>query len=104
MNAQIKHALCAERLRVLADDTRFAVIEALMARSRTTGELAEELGVEQSLLSHHLKVLRDAELVSAERTGRHARYSLSPGVHAADGERSVDLGCCKLQFESEDAK
>lgn len=102
MTAQLKHPVCADRLKVLADDTRFAVIEALMSGPRTTGELSQELGVEQSLLSHHLKIMRDADLVCAERQGRNARYSLAPDVHVAGGERSVDLGCCKLQFDRED--
>src|SRR5688572_15171792 len=65
---------CASLLKVLADETRLAVMEQLMAGPRHVGEINGPLAIEPSLLSHHLKVLRDAGLVTAERDGKQVLY------------------------------
>lgn len=88
--------VCAQRLSVLAEPTRLAVVQALLGGPRYPWELALELEVEQSLLSHHLRVLREARLVRTRREGRHVLYALKPG--AARRGRIVDLGCCQLRF------
>lgn len=88
---------CAELLKILADETRLNVLRQLIDQPLHVGELNEAIGLEQSLLSHHLKVLRDAGLVVATRDGKSVLYSLAP-EHRAKGE-SLDLGCCKLSFK-----
>lgn len=85
------------RLKVLADQTRWAVLEILMEGPRHVGELNAELGLEQSLLSHHLKVLRDEGLVIATRDGKAMLYALAPGVQS-DSTKVLNLGCCSLAF------
>lgn len=90
---------CARRLRVLADATRLAVTERLIGGPSSVAELKERLGVDASLLSHHLRVLREAGLVVARREGRTVRYRLADGVHGAGAAR-LDLGCCALDFFS----
>lgn len=90
---------CAERLKVLADETRLAVLQHLLKGARCVGELNAVIGIEQSLLSHHLRVLREAGLVVAERNGKTVLYSLAPGVVTARKGAAVDLGCCLLAFE-----
>ncbi len=89
---------CVDKLRVLADHTRLAVLEALMTEPRHVGELAEELDVEQSLLSHHLRTLRDAGLVLAHREGKSMRYELARGVESTTEGKALNLGCCQLSF------
>ena len=53
---------CALQLKVLADETRLEVVRQLMKGPQHVGDLNRSLGLEQSLLSHHLRVLRDAGL------------------------------------------
>ncbi|MCP3961236.1 MAG: winged helix-turn-helix transcriptional regulator [bacterium] len=91
---------CAAKLKALADTTRLAVMESLLDGPRRVGELGEQLGVEQSLLSHHLRVLREMELLEARRDGKAVVYALAPGVAAAMADRTLDLGCCQLSFET----
>ncbi len=62
----------------LSDDTRVGVIELLRFGERCVCDLQSDLGVAQSRLSFHLKVLRDAGLVIDRREGRWAFYSLTP--------------------------
>jgi ArsR family transcriptional regulator len=89
----------AERLRVLTDPTRLNVMECLLEAPRHVSELARRLGVEQSLLSHHLKVLREAELVVAVRDGKAVVYRLAPEVKSLKEKRGINLGSYQLLFE-----
>jgi DNA-binding transcriptional ArsR family regulator len=90
---------CARILKVLADSTRLRVVEALMDGPKHVNELNAKLKLEQSLLSHHLKVLRDSKLVSAERDGKAVLYSLSSKVAGKRSGRAIDLGCCRISFD-----
>lgn len=90
---------CVTQLKVLADPTRLSVIRLLLAAPLNVNALSEELGVEQSLLSHHLKVLRDAHLVASSRQGKQVIYRVADGVEKSFmTAESIDLGCCKLSF------
>lgn len=90
--------LCAERLKLLADPTRLAILQLLRSGPRQVGEINAEIAVEQSLLSHHLRKLREARLVFAERVGKAVRYRLALPLQT--DASSLDLGCCALQFPS----
>jgi ArsR family transcriptional regulator len=89
---------CAEKLKVLADRTRLAVMEYLMEQPSHVGPLVDALGVEQSLLSHHLKVLREADLVIATRDGKAVLYSVAPAAQT-ESRKAINLGCCQLVFD-----
>jgi ArsR family transcriptional regulator len=91
---------CASRLKILADENRLAVLRLLLQGPSRVGDLAAVIGIEQTLLSHHLKVLREAGLVSTERDGKAVIYQLAPGVAAADQDKPmINVGCCKLLLE-----
>lgn len=90
---------CAERLKVLADRTRLDVLRQLLAGPRHVGEIHDELGTEPSLLSHHLRVLREAGLVECERDGKAVLYRLAPGVRKGSSKQAIDIGCCSLRFD-----
>ena len=62
----------------LADPTRLAVFERIAERSRGVGELAAGLPVSRPAVSQHLKVLKDAGLVTAEQRGRARIYRIDP--------------------------
>lgn len=70
---------------VIADDTRRDILQLLRERSATgergtsVSHIVQELGVSQPTVSKHLKVLRDAHLVSVREEGQHRYYSLSVG-------------------------
>lgn len=90
---------CSERLKALADPTRLEVMRRLLEGACHVGQLNEAIDIDQSLLSHHLKVLREAGLVVAERDGKAVLYSLAEGVKARKrGRDAIDLGCCQLDF------
>ena len=92
------HTDCVRKLKVLSDETRLSVLKLLIEQPRNVGELNQVLGLEQSLLSHHLQVLRKAGLVTSVRDGKAVRYQLSDQVRSASPIESLDLGCCQLSF------
>jgi ArsR family transcriptional regulator, arsenate/arsenite/antimonite-responsive transcriptional repressor len=63
-------------LRAVADPIRWRVVATLGDGGRCHCELEEALDVPANLLSHHLRVLREAGLVSTERRGRLVEYRL----------------------------
>ena len=89
---------CVDRLRVLADPTRLQVIHELDTGSLRAGELNDRIPIAQNLLSHHLRVLRDAGLVVSTRDGKSVVYSLARDVRRVRGSLAIDLGCCRVNF------
>lgn len=89
---------CATKLAVLADPTRLAVIGVLLGGSRNVKDINRHVKVAQNLLSHHLRVLRDAEIVTACRDGKAVKYALADGVEVGSSHNAINLGCCSLQF------
>lgn len=65
-------------LKALAEPMRLRLIEVLGGGERCVCELTSELGVAQSKLSFHLKVLKDAGLLAAREEGRWVYYRLQP--------------------------
>jgi ArsR family transcriptional regulator len=84
--------------RVLADPTRLRIIYQLLEGPRRVGDLVSELDVRQSLVSHHLAVLRRHELVTGERRGQAVFYELPGRIASALDGRTLDLGCCVVRF------
>ncbi|MFP5346902.1 MAG: ArsR/SmtB family transcription factor [Actinomycetes bacterium] len=63
-------------LTALADPTRRAVFERLAIGPSAVGRLAAELPVSRPAVSQHLKVLKDAGLVTADKRGRQQVYAV----------------------------
>jgi DNA-binding transcriptional ArsR family regulator len=70
-------------LAAIADPTRRQVFERLAAGPRSVGELAEGLPVSRPAVSQHLKVLKQAGLVSDQRQGASRLYQIDPRGIAA---------------------
>lgn len=67
----------------IADPTRRRILELLDRQGEAVGELAARFEVSRPAISKHLKVLSDAGLVRARRTGRNNVYELEPAPFAA---------------------
>jgi ArsR family transcriptional regulator, arsenate/arsenite/antimonite-responsive transcriptional repressor len=72
------HRARASRLfHALSDETRLQILERLRSDERCVCELTDALDAAQSRMSFHLKVLKDAGLVSDRREGRWMYYTLN---------------------------
>ena len=69
--------LLTRRFKALSDPRRLAILDRLRGGERCVCELTDILDAGQSLLSFHLKVLKDAGLVTDRRDGRWAHYALN---------------------------
>jgi DNA-binding transcriptional ArsR family regulator len=70
----------ADRFAALADSSRRHLLEELAASDHTVTELMAGLNISQAAVSQHLRVLRDAGLVTARQDGRYRRYRLRPAA------------------------
>ena len=66
--------------KALNDPTRRQVLELLRVQSLTAGEIADTCQVGKPTVSHHLDILRQAELIEEERQGQFRRYHLNTSV------------------------
>ena len=67
----------AETFGLLADPTRLSIVMACLDREIPAGDIANELGISASLVSHHLRLLRAARMLRAERRGKQVFYSMA---------------------------
>ena len=67
----------------LGDPTRRAIVACLAERPRAVGELADELPISRPAVSQHLKVLKEAGLVTDRASGTRRIYRLNPAGVAA---------------------
>jgi len=75
----------------LSDETRLSIIEMLRDGERCVCELQDELDAAQSRLSFHLRVLKDAGLLSDRRDGRWSYYSIVPEALAEVHDLTVAM-------------
>lgn len=105
MKKKREYELCAGRLKALADPDRLRIVEQLFSGPMNVSDLSKALDEEIVKVSHHLGVLRHADLVQTEKQGRFVIYSLAPDVAAESQSESmtqarrIDFGCCSVNLE-----
>lgn len=95
----------------LADPNRRQILELLARREQAAGEIAEHFSISAPAISQHLKVLRDANLVTVRVEAQRRIYALNPaGLAEVDawmaqvrGFWSARLDALAAQLEAEDA-
>ncbi len=96
-------------LKALGEPTRLSVFQQLLIRKHCVRSLSKKLGITESAVSQHMKVLKEAGLVYGERFGHHIHYL--PKQEALDGlcaafsemkQQSLDLcrasRICQCEF------
>ena len=75
----------ASWFRCLADPTRIQILHLLATNDgpMTVGQILKQVGVGQSTVSHHLKVLAQVRFVTVEHAGTSSRYRVNPRCLAA---------------------
>jgi ArsR family transcriptional regulator, lead/cadmium/zinc/bismuth-responsive transcriptional repressor len=67
----------AEMFRLLGEPNRLRIVASCLDRTLSVGEITARLVLSQSLVSHHLRLLRAARLLKAVRRGKQVYYSIS---------------------------
>ena len=81
-------------LKAISDETRMKILRLLLERSYCVGALARNLGLTEATISQHLKVLREAGLLTGERRSYFMHYDVERGVLrklAAEIEALADI-------------
>jgi DNA-binding transcriptional ArsR family regulator len=88
---------CANYLKALGDPIRLRIIKALQTSQLTVSDLAELLEIDIQKVSHHLRILFHADLLTIKKEGRFRYYELNPNfVKSRQTNKSLDLGCCTI--------
>ena len=93
---------CIHMLKALADETRWRIVRELLAESLTVNDLVARLSVSQYNVSKHLRILREAGIVEAERQGRCVECRIVPAfrLRLSQNRNQLDLGCCVFKFDT----
>lgn len=66
--------------KALNDETRRKIIELLKQKDMNAGEIAEEFNISKPSISHHLDILKRADLITSEKKGQYVYYSLNTTI------------------------
>jgi len=77
--------------KALADDTRQKIMAICCCRQISVNDIVAEINVAQPTVSHHLKILKSAGLVTSERQGKQVLYTLDQARLAA--------ACCQVAYD-----
>ena len=81
----------AHLYRALADDTRRSIITLLLGHNYCVSELARVLAISESAVSQHLKILKEADLLTGERRGYYMHYDIDREKLRALAQEIADL-------------
>jgi len=88
----------AQLFHALSDETRLGILEKLRGGEQCVCDLQDDLDAAQSRLSFHLRVLKDAGVVSDRREGRWSYYSIVPEALAEVHDLAVAMQPSKLRI------
>ena len=88
----------AQLFHALSDATRLGILEMLRSGEQCVCDLQDDLGAAQSRLSFHLRVLKEAGLVSDRKEGRWSYYSIVPDALTEVHDLAVAMQPSKLRI------
>ncbi|MCF8714359.1 winged helix-turn-helix transcriptional regulator [Joostella atrarenae] len=66
--------------KALNDETRRKIVELLKEKDMNAGEIAERFNISKPSISHHLDILKRADLITSEKKGQFVEYSLNTTI------------------------
>jgi len=66
--------------KALNDETRRRILELLKEGDMNAGEIADEFNISKPSISHHLDILKRADLIISEKKGQYLEYSLNTSI------------------------
>ena len=92
---------CIKILKALADETRWRIVGELLCAPLAMMELAGRLAISPYNISKHVRILREAGIVTARKEGKNVECGIAPELRqklSAD-KAALDLGCCTFRFD-----
>jgi DNA-binding transcriptional ArsR family regulator len=92
---------CATYLKALGDPIRLQIVRALQSGPMSVSDFTLLLELEMANVSHHLRVLFHADIVTTERDGKFIYYALNKEfLKSRSVAKTLDFGCCKIDLRS----
>ena len=95
---------CAVLLGALAEPIRLRIVNCLFGGPKNVTDICSLLDEEIVNVSHHLKVLKNAKVLTSKKQGRFVVYQIHPDFLAADKEsrerKQIDFGCCQVNLSA----
>jgi DNA-binding transcriptional ArsR family regulator len=66
--------------KALNDETRRQIVELLKERDMNAGEIAAKFNISKPSISHHLDILKRADLITSEKKGQFVEYTLNTSI------------------------
>ena len=66
--------------KALNDETRRQIVELLKEKDMNAGEIADRFNISKPSISHHLDILKRADLITSEKKGQFVEYSLNTSI------------------------
>jgi DNA-binding transcriptional ArsR family regulator len=99
VNINVKES--ASLLRALGEDTRLRIVGLLLVRERCVTDLVAQLKRSQPMVSHHIKVLKQAGILQNLRKGNQIFYRVNPQFHHTETNpkgQVLNVGFCHVLF------
>ncbi len=77
MYTDVDISLLAEFFKIFSDETRLRILDTLLSGEKYVSDIAQEVNMSSSCVSHQLRNLRSLNLVKAEKSGQNVKYSIS---------------------------
>ncbi|MEI6420683.1 MAG: metalloregulator ArsR/SmtB family transcription factor [Lentisphaerota bacterium] len=92
---------CIAVLKALSEINRMRILRLLLNSRLSVSEVAKRLKITHYNVSKHLRILREAGLISMERQGKNRLCMLAPHLktHLAENKNVLQLKCCTFRFD-----
>lgn len=92
---------CITALKALGEETRLRILRLLFKEPLSVNAISERLGVSQYNVSKHLRIMREAGLLEAQKKGKLRLHGVPRDLKSqvAANENVLDLGCCTFRFD-----
>ena len=91
---------CITAIKALGEESRLQIMRRLLQGPCCVNDLAIAVAISAYNVSKHLRILREAGLITLEKQGQQHVYQLAPefAKHLSENHHVLDLGCCQFDF------
>jgi DNA-binding transcriptional ArsR family regulator len=92
---------CIAALKALGEETRLRILRLLFKHQLSVSEISERLSVSNYNISKHLRVMKEAGLLTSEKRGKQRIYFVADALKSevAANNNVLDLGCCTFKLD-----
>jgi DNA-binding transcriptional ArsR family regulator len=83
---------------IIGEKSRLEILRLCLSEEVSTEELLFKTKLEKTLLSKHLRVLRDANVLISRRQGRRVSYRINPQIKKENLPSGISFHCCEIQL------